>query len=595
MDLKSTDFNDLSGQLLTNDTHNAGSQMSDGNGRKSYLCDNFSGDMASADISPSTPITSPRLDENGRMTSTDFDNIWSPPTSPRAEQSPDGENKAMFKQDEDGGSESLAELGASKYELRPQTREFRSGFTSTWIDQDKTGDFDPSEEFRQARLHRNQAKLRRREFSKLTTKVFRRSEAKDALQPKTIPTLSVKVSIASEAGKATFAQLTDRLPNEPKPAHNGFCNGYRLRKRSHTAAFQYDENCNAEKLRADLDLPNDLTGHPLARGCWECLAIGNHKCSLLCDEHTWPCVTCVEDENDCELITVTTRKRACERCKRRRTVCSYSYTLNHRETCQQCSEDGHRCIAGPTKEAIRHRISYDRDWKNDPLPRQKVLKLRKDTTCKECGEAGLVCSLSDTMSNDQACKTCVTAGDPCTLESLVPQHRTKENGTKKDIAAANVTKTSVKVRSPEQHRSTKPSRTVSSTQQQTSTKPTKESKGTTKTIETRFSHPIVFNHEDNTSGEKPCHFCSEPGFALLGLEAKEAEVIEWADGWSLEEISGGHRGDGVENTRMCAECTLSRLPVILCARHEMRPICGGGKDALDMNAAFAELFFWTGG
>jgi hypothetical protein len=88
--------------------------------------------------------------------------------------------------------------------------------------------------------------------------------------------------------------------------------------------------------------------------------------------------------------------------------------------------------------------------------------------------------------------------------------------------------------------------------------------GNTREITTKFCHPIKVNHIDKINGKEPCHFCDEPAYPILGLETKEVEVIDWKDGRGLEEVSGGHRGEDVENTRVCASCTLKRLPIILC-------------------------------
>ena len=70
---------------------------------------------------------------------------------------------------------------------------------------------------------------------------------------------------------------------------------------------------------------------------------------------------------------------------------------------------------------------------------------------------------------------------------------------------------------------------------------------------------------------------------------KEVEVIDWTDGRGLEEISGGHKGDGLENSRMCTFCTISRMSIAMCPEHEMCPIAKLQKNAMDKNDALSEL------
>jgi hypothetical protein len=119
-------------------------------------------------------------------------------------------------------------------------------------------------------------------------------------------------------------------------------------------------------------------------------------------------------------------------------------------------------------------------------------------------------------------------------------------------------------------------------------KPNRISRGKTYKIKTKFCHPIIFNHEDNGTNTH-CHFCSDPSYAILGLGDKEVEVIEWEDGRGLEEIGGGHRGEEVENTRVCISCTTHRIPIIMCREDELMPLPAVDNDKIDDNDAFADL------
>ncbi|KAI7133453.1 hypothetical protein KC352_g30889, partial [Hortaea werneckii] len=119
--------------------------------------------------------------------------------------------------------------------------------------------------------------------------------------------------------------------------------------------------------------------------------------------------------------------------------------------------------------------------------------------------------------------------------------------------------------------------------------PRHASSGTTKTIVSRFSHPIQFNAEDAT-GSMSCSFCEHTSFQIIGLEAKEYDVIEWRDGRGYDEIGGGHREDGVEPTRVCTACTMRRLLIIMCESHKMRLIPGLSPEKMDVEGAISSLF-----
>ncbi|KAI6864289.1 hypothetical protein KC338_g2231 [Hortaea werneckii] len=119
--------------------------------------------------------------------------------------------------------------------------------------------------------------------------------------------------------------------------------------------------------------------------------------------------------------------------------------------------------------------------------------------------------------------------------------------------------------------------------------PRHASSGATKTIVSRFSHPIQFNAEDAT-GSMSCSFCEHTSFQIIGLESKEYDVIDWRDGRGYDEVGGGHREDGVEPTRVCTACTMRRLLIIMCESHKMRLITGLNPETMDVEGAMSSLF-----
>lgn len=201
-----------------------------------------------------------------------------------------------------------------------------------------------------------------------------------------------------------------------------------------------------------------------------------------------------------------------------------------------------------------------------------------------------MCPILESGDLGQACEACGVGGRRCTIEHLMPAQLrfSREVGDEESTAQDDILTKSTALN---EENAMQPPSPLPATKP---TQPTKASSsaGTTHKIHTKFSHPIQFNYVPSsaTKDSKPCHFCLSPAYPLLGLGSREVEVIDWADGRGLEEISGGHRGDGIESTRVCVQCTLSRLQVVMCPSHQLRPIKGVGKDMLEVNAAFAELF-----
>ena len=113
----------------------------------------------------------------------------------------------------------------------------------------------------------------------------------------------------------------------------------KLRKRKSSSSTNHGKHdIESDKL--------PTLGHPEARGCRACFELGV-DCPLLDDSECWPCHLCVEAEEDCELIQDPARKRACERCRKRRIVCSFKSDPSRSGACQQCEDKGFKCVAGP--------------------------------------------------------------------------------------------------------------------------------------------------------------------------------------------------------------------------------------------------------
>lgn len=510
-----------------------------------------------------------------------------------------------------------SDLFYPKYDLRPQTRESTSHFTSTWLDNDKTGLYDPAEERRKLRQRPKRSNLLQRSLTSWYSDESEGQTASFKERAHTIPRLEITLRFESEAGKTSFRKRVLSPPVRSEPTHE-ICSERRLRRRDSGVALSRAFTSGiSKKHRIPVDLPQDLTGHPAARGCWECLAIGI-RCPLLDDERAWPCTACTDDDHECELITPPKYKRTCERCKNKRLPCSYGRSLDHSEACEECSRDGWDCIAGPARESIQPRIRYDRDWENDPYVEPKPPKIKKMPSCRRCQESGQACSFS-AGDNGEECTACEMAGancvrntekapkagrkrkregvgpvaksksradtDPDDKEDSSPQRAKKSRRSSGVHRSLNLKGTGgddflqlAKGVSLNQYGEKQASEVADSDEDDDSSlSPLQQmapgvssGRGTPRTITTSFSHPIKFNSD----GRDPCMFCLDDVFPIFGMGSKEVEVIEWHDGRGLEEIKGGHRGEGVESTRMCLTCTTDRLSIVLCAKHELRPLEG---------------------
>ncbi|KAI6804997.1 hypothetical protein KC332_g14336 [Hortaea werneckii] len=371
----------------------------------------------------------------------------------------------------------IDESQVQKRKLRPQTS--RTGFMSTWIDHDETGNYDPNEELRRrrARIWRRRPRV----HTEIDENVSPASkENVDEMKTALISIsndLAVKLHFASDAGKSAFRDHVKRLSAVPRQEPQDFARGQRLR--------------------------------------------------------------------DCGRDSFT-----------------------------------HQDAAAPRKEHIIQRIRYDRDYKKDPLPRKAPTNTSRE--CYTCRSEGKVCSLHFGHAVED-CAECKRTSNKSVPEkagqnsALPDQQSTKPRG----VAAPKKRKAVGKPA--EDHAAVKHQKDGATRD------PRHTTNGATKKIVSRFSHPIQFNAEDPT-GSMPCAFCEQTSFQVIGLEAKEYDVIEWQDGRGYDEIGGGHRGDGVEPTRVCTACTMRRLLIIICESHKMRLIPGLSLETIDVEGAISSLF-----
>ncbi|KAK2798927.1 hypothetical protein FQN50_008658 [Emmonsiellopsis sp. PD_5] len=116
----------------------------------------------------------------------------------------------------------------------------------------------------------------------------------------------------------------------------------------------------------------------------------------------------------------------------------------------------------------------------------------------------------------------------------------------------------------------------------------------TTTIQTSFAHPIDFTHQPSRNPSKPCHWCHDFTYGILGLGQIEVQATDYRNGKGYTEIGPGHVSAGSEPSRMCSSCAMVRICIIECngtpATHTMVPIEGVDEKTFDEAAAFDSLF-----
>ncbi|KAL8964239.1 MAG: hypothetical protein Q9183_004593 [Haloplaca sp. 2 TL-2023] len=317
---------------------------------------------------------------------------------------------------------------------------------------------------------------------------------------------------------------------------------YNIRPRNVTCLTAPYSNSSQRRVSDDpINIHNMTLGHPAARGCIACLQIGL-PCSLLEEGGTYPCQSCVEDHCDCELVIEPPRKRACERCRGRRFLCSYALVTKDeddkifRSPCDECQKTGFKCLAGPVTGRTRVGPSLDQDLTGKQSKKvRRILPIlgerRKYVECTHCRKAKKRCPLRN--GGDPPCTRCKNDSVTCDFQSLRP--------------------------------ATKKCPSPSSNETQVSNNVTEENPADTLT-RTRLANPIVFNC--GASSPSPiqtqslrCHFCSDILYPLLGIAKPETTDQSQAQG-----------------STMCTACTVDRIQIIACDEHSLVPLDGTDSD-----------------
>ena len=467
------------------------------------------------------------------------------------------------------------------YNLRETSARDGKSVWITWLDNDTSGNYDPKNpEGAEERMGRplsrsNSRHKRRRSGSVQHSRDYvsdgdagddDSQESQDEPRAAYLSRLAARqtgasITVTFDLTTTALKELARRIPdNWPGADHNvlsdehmrflaeqinsrnGGWKPYNLRRRE-SVHSHIDNDLDEEGLvlpdgRIPDPLPGsdemDLRGHPEARGCKGCRSL-NLICSLRYDENTWPCYTCANDDCDCELLTVPSKRKTCKDCQRRRVPCSYvSMASDPALPCAECASQGFTCIAGPEPSSIRHRICYDKDYSQPDTPVQDD---RKFVTCTECRTAKKGCSLKNKF-DFPPCESCQANGVACTF---LPLRNSSRSSLRRPASKKKLLENS-------------------------------------HYITTSLNHPIHFLHSDSDG----CSWCAL-NIGVIGRGTREVLVSPSADGLSYTEISGGNNEDGDNSDHMCIQCTMERCRIVGCTEHEFRPIEEVDPETIDID------------
>ncbi|KAL8684697.1 MAG: hypothetical protein Q9224_006181, partial [Gallowayella concinna] len=465
------------------------------------------------------------------------------------------------------------------YEFRLGPRDPELPQPSCRIDQDESGDFDPSAKNLQQvvpikrkrepappQLDENGEPVPRK--ARQVTWQFGRFNGLS---------LPITLKLTSRRGLHLLASGIDNWPADDEPessTHSSIFTStsvetsntsvenhsdpyvFRLRDKAY-----YDERDQLD-VDDELDLSKITLGHPAARGCIPCLKL-RLPCPLLEEGATYPCYHCTGDGCDCELILQPPRKRSCQGCRRRRLTCSYlDPNSDHSQPCRTCFAVHDKCIAGPANGRTRTGPSLDQVDPTKSLKASSQIPLgRRFVNCTQCRQAKRWCSLR--AGQEGPCNRCKASGISCTFESL-PSTLKKGKLPLEPISQSQPITTSFSAHYP----------TFDPFAPETLFP-----QSITKTITTRLAHPITFNYTPHSESDTPhCHWCEDVRHGLLGLGTLTVTVMSISTASGAEgsagytELEGGHTSQGHLPSRMCPSCTLDRFIILGCEGHEFSAV-----------------------
>ncbi|KAH7117090.1 hypothetical protein B0J11DRAFT_108947 [Dendryphion nanum] len=471
----------------------------------------------------------------------------------------------------------FGESELNSYELRENVNR---NVSSTWVDFDQSGNYDPEQEKRDARLKKLKAKGARKKALKAKDPKERTSK------------FIVRLRFPTHMG--TIQNITDGEDYWPDGWSEVDSEDERL-NRARAAVFRGKDPAFDQQIPIfDPGMRyEDLTGHPTARGCVECRR-NSEECSMV-NGGTWPCQKCRDDSTHCELIVPPVVKSRCRRCiEEGKDFCSFEDSnAGHTLFCEQCISQGYTdCFSHPPQGYKHPRIDLD-EIEYGPN--------RQFVDCNHCRDNNKRCSIKK-MSDRGPCSQCKKLKIGCSFHKAPPtpvklhtksgKKRATEPGPEGESSNTGTALGNEAPDSPyftaadlaglddsdhysESEREATPEFELEDVQGR---------KGRCTSIWTSFAHPITF--EIATQDLSSCNFCELPIFGMVGHFEAKVHVIRWDNGLGYSELANGHR-ETYNATSMCQACVVKRLQTTCCPGHYIDRIWE--EDRQDFEAAADEL------
>jgi hypothetical protein len=468
-------------------------------------------------------------------------------------------SRDLFSPDEDNGW---------NYDLR---QNIDRTVKSTWMDQDQTADYDPTEENRKKMAELNKAKARKK-------------KAKQGPAPKKKKIGKVKKFIVKLPFNAigNVLQVTDEQDNWPddwseldseEEAEN------REREQRQKLALQKPRFKPQEPIVDPKGEFNDLTGHPAARGCVFCRTIGL-KCSMV-EDGQWPCNGCSHEGHFCIPIIAPKVKGKCQRCGElgEEAICSFENPDQEQgDMCEQCLDaECENCIAGPAPGSSDRvdldQILYgpDRKWvtctncRQDKKKRCSLKSKSEKPPCKGCKRHNIGCTFYEVSKTDPPKK-----GNKKVILPTTENEDTEKDGKGNFIP----TVAGLGFFTAEDLADLEDSNNEEYTREETPELELSDAQGRTgivTKIDTCFAHPIEYDILGDST--KNCSFCEMPLFGMVGHFERTVHVLKWHNNLGYGELAAGYQEE-YGQTVICSACIMIRVQIINCAQpgHKMEPI-----------------------
>lgn len=496
---------------------------------------------------------------------------------------PDSPPRATSPFDENNGEA----RGRSPHLLRGTNK----NVPTTYLDKDQSGNYDPAEE-RQKKRKRLPNPCERRRVERgpdvIPDKRYRRFKSSYTARlnggqlPFTISLTTAELITAAQSIPDNWPDYLNIYDDNSNDEAGPSSQNSRRRPRDEDDYVPLSDPLGEEE--------EGLLHHPAARGCRHCRGVDT-RCPLLDDGNAWPCAFCIKDNQDCELITPPIIKASCETCKSLKLRCSFRDDKEGKQhaKCEHCGFLGLRCIAGTAEGYERQRIYLGRDYDDDPY----IPPSRKFASCSNCREKDWKCSLGKT--DPPPCENCKDQDLVCDFEEFLRKTKSKGNGKAKATEIIRSDDSSAdedfgeelwEVDVPPIHpgiaprKAPKAPKARPTIQEVDAKKPYQR-----KWINTSLCHPITFN-EDTTKNQfsdpfRKCNWCFAPDFGVFGYgEHRMVWAQEPASKLCYHELRGGHEELGRFPSRMCTQCTMTRLQLINCLHFEIQGIPSQDMDAI---------------